>query len=209
LTIVHRESRGKYWYKQKAGKPGKQLPPNISECFSTNISFHRGDEREIFRMKAEVPVSRPTLIHELVQEFFMSLRVARPATIAPIDLVMVVLLVFDFHEKLSSSRLADALHAPRMAVCRETKDLMWKGEHMSYYLVFLDRLERLGEAAMNTGDGKDAQVAMDVDPPPKRQRTGDYTLTSLSSPVSSVSSVAVPSRSTSTPQRRAQLQQAS
>ncbi|KAH9172506.1 hypothetical protein EDB89DRAFT_1906002 [Lactarius sanguifluus] len=96
-----------------------------------------------------------------------------------------------------------------MAARRETKDLMWKGEHMSYYLVFLDRLERLGEAAMNTGGGKDGQVAMDVDPPPKRQRTGDYTPTSLSSPVSSVPSVAVPSRSMSTPQRRAQLQQAS
>ncbi|KAH9033792.1 hypothetical protein EDB85DRAFT_2144747 [Lactarius pseudohatsudake] len=81
----------------------------------------------------------------------------------------------------------------------------WKGEHMSYYLVFLDRLERLGEAALNTGGGKDAQVAMDVDPSPKRQRTGDYTPTSLSSPVSSV-----PPRSTSTPQRtsiRVQLQQ--
>ncbi|KAH9033794.1 hypothetical protein EDB85DRAFT_2144749 [Lactarius pseudohatsudake] len=235
------------------------------------------------KMKAEAPTPRQTLIHELVQEFSMSLRslgfndrrdaafrwiaqslqtvldprpiikrmtsttaqqttwlkdtapldawkkwvqhsykmlidtlsaypdclkVSRgPATIAPIDLVMMVLLVFEFHEKLSPSRLADALHALRMAARRETKDLMWKGEHMSYYLVFLDHLYRLGEAAMNTGGGKDAQ--MDVDPPPKRQRTGDYTPTSLSSLVSSVPSAAVPSRSTSTPQRRAQLQQAS
>ncbi|KAH8995990.1 hypothetical protein EDB92DRAFT_2112744 [Lactarius akahatsu] len=304
--IYHKDedSKRKYWYKQKAGKPGKQLPPKYKRMFSNKqivcieyMEITEDDEREIFRrvqlgmalnyaekMKAEAPTPRQTLIHELVQEFSMSLRslgfndrrdaafrwiaqslqtvldprpiikrttsttaqqttwlkdtapldpawkkrvqhsykllidtlsaypdclkVSRgPATIAPIDLVMMVLLVFEFHEKLSPSRLADALHALRMAARRETKDLMWKGEHMSYYLVFLDRLERLGEAAMNTGGGKDAQ--MDVDPPPKRQRTGDYTPTSLSSPVSSVPSAAVPSRSTSTPQRRAQLQQAS
>ncbi|KAI9432324.1 hypothetical protein H4582DRAFT_2083622 [Lactarius indigo] len=30
-----------------------------------------------------------------------------------------------------------------------------------------------GEAALNAGGGKVAQVAMDIDPPPKRQRTGD------------------------------------
>jgi len=129
------------------------------------------------------------------------LKVSRgPATIAPIDLVMMALLVYEFHEKLPASRLADALHSLRMAARRETKDLMWKSEHLGYYLVFLDRLERLGEAALNPGGGKDAQVAMDVDPPPKRQRTGDYT--SLSSPVSSVppASAAQSSRSTN-PQR--------
>ncbi|KAH9054858.1 hypothetical protein EDB87DRAFT_1644608 [Lactarius vividus] len=292
--IYHKdeESKRKYWYKQKAGKPGKQLPPKYKRMFSNKqivcieyMEITEDDEREIFRrvqlgmalnyaekMKAEAPTPRQTLIHELVQEFSMSLRslgfndrrdaafrwiaqslqtildprpiikrttattaqqttwlkdtapldpawkkrvqhsykllidtlsaypeclkVSRgPATIAPIDLVMMVLLVFEFHDKLSSSRLADALHALRMAARKETKDLMWKGEHMGYYLVFLDRLERLGEAA-----------------PPKRQRTGDYTPTVLSSPVSSVPPAAVPSRSTSTPQRtsaRAQLQQAS
>jgi hypothetical protein len=99
------------------------------------------------------------------------LKVTRgPATIAPIDLVMMVLLVFEFQEKLSGSRLADALHALRMAARKETKDLMWKSEHMGHYLVFLDRLERLGEGAL--GLSSDAPVAMDVDPPAKRQRTG-------------------------------------
>ncbi len=43
---------------------------------------------------------------------------------------------------------------------------------MGYYLVFLDRLERLGEAALSSGGSKDAQVVMYVDPPPKWQRTG-------------------------------------
>ena len=43
---------------------------------------------------------------------------------------------------------------------------------MGYYPVFLDRLERLVEAALNSGSGKDTPVAMDVDRPPKRQRTG-------------------------------------
>ena len=119
------------------------------------------------------------LLVDTLSSYPECLKVTRgPATIAPIDLVMMVLLVFEFHEKLPASRLADALHALRMAARRETKDLMWKGEHMGYYLVFLDRLERLGEAAMNSGGGKDA---MDVDPPPKhvdpppppkRQRTG-------------------------------------
>ena len=49
---------------------------------------------------------------------------------------------------------------------------MWKTEHMGFYLVFLDRLERFGKAALNSGSERDAPVAMDVDPPPKRQRTG-------------------------------------
>ena len=95
-----------------------------------------------------------------------------PATIAPIDLVMMTLLVFEFHEKLLPPRLADALHALRMAARKETKDLLWKCEHMGYYLVFLDRLKRPGEVALNSGVGKDAEVAVDVSPPPKRQWTG-------------------------------------
>ncbi|KAH9957584.1 hypothetical protein BC827DRAFT_1224453 [Russula dissimulans] len=103
------------------------------------------------------------------------LKVTRgPATIAPIDLVMMVLLVFEFQDKLSVARLADALHALRAAARKETKDLMWKSEHMGHYLVFLDRLERLGEAALGQSSARDGPVPMDVDPPAKRQRTGDY-----------------------------------
>jgi hypothetical protein len=101
------------------------------------------------------------------------LKVTRgPATIAPIDLVMMVLLVFEFQDKLSASRLADALHALRMAARNETKDLMWKSEHMGFYLVFLDRLEKLGEGALGPSSGsKEGPAPMDVDPPAKRQRT--------------------------------------
>ena len=100
------------------------------------------------------------------------LKVTRgPATIAPIDLVMMVLLVFEFQDKFSASRLADALHALRMAARKETKDLMWKSEHMGFYLVFLDRLERLGEGALGPSSNNDGSAAMDVDPPAKRQRT--------------------------------------
>lgn len=100
------------------------------------------------------------------------LKVTRgPATIAPIDLVMMVLLVFEFQDKLSASRLADALHALRMAARKETKDLMWKSEHMGFYLVFLDRLERLGEGALGPSGSNDGSAPMDVDPPAKRQRT--------------------------------------
>jgi hypothetical protein len=84
---------------------------------------------------------------------------------------MMVLLVFEFQDKLSASRLADALHALRMAARKETKDLMWKSEHMGHYLVFLDRLERLGEGALGPSSGNNGSVPMDVDPPAKRQRT--------------------------------------
>jgi hypothetical protein len=66
------------------------------------------------------------------------LKVTRgPATIAPIDLVMMVLLVLSSRRSCRRSRLADALHGLRMAARKETKDLMWKSEHMSHYLVFL------------------------------------------------------------------------
>ena len=81
-------------------------------------------------------------------------------------------MIFEFHEKLPAPRLADALHALRMAARKETKGLMWRTEHIDFYLVFLDRLERRGDAALNSGSGKDTPVAMDVDPPPRRQRTG-------------------------------------
>ncbi|KAI9457244.1 hypothetical protein BJY52DRAFT_1187453 [Lactarius psammicola] len=58
---------------------------------------------------------------------------------------------------LPATGLADALHALRTAARR---DLMCKSEHMGYYLVLPDRLERLGKAAQNSGGGKDARVAM-------------------------------------------------
>ncbi|KAI0289070.1 hypothetical protein BC826DRAFT_640390 [Russula brevipes] len=270
--IYHKddESKRKYWYKQKPGKIGKQLPTKYKRMFANKqivcieyMEISEDDEREIFRrvqlgmalnyaekMKAEAPTPRQTLVHELVAEFTMPLRslglndrrdaafrwiaqslqtildprpitkrstttttqqttwlkdtapldpawkkrvqhafkllvdtlavypeclkVTRgPATIAPIDLVMMVLLVFEYGEKLSAPRLADALHGLRMAARKETKDLMWKSEHMSHYLGFFDRLERLGEAALAPGS-EDTPVSMDVDPPAKRQRTGEY-----------------------------------
>ena len=108
------------------------------------------------------------LLVDMIVAYPECLKATRPATIASIDPVMMDI-VFEFHETLPASRLADAL---RMAARKETKDLMWKTEHTGFYLVFLDRLERLGEAALNSGSGKDVPVAMDVDPPPKRQQTG-------------------------------------
>jgi hypothetical protein len=41
---------------------------------------------------------------------------------------------------------------------------------MRYYLVFLDRLERLGAGTLGSNGSRDDQVPMDVDPPVKRQR---------------------------------------
>ncbi len=52
-------------------------------------------------------------------------------------LLLVVLLVFKFHEKLPASRLADAARASHGSA-QETKDLMRKSEHMGFYLAFLD-----------------------------------------------------------------------
>ena len=78
------------------------------------------------------------------------------------------LFVFEFHEKLPLPKLADVLHALRTVARKETKDLMWKGEHMGYYVVFLDRIEQPAEVALKLF-GKEAEVAMDFEPPPKRQ----------------------------------------
>ncbi|KAI0245524.1 hypothetical protein BJV78DRAFT_358061 [Lactifluus subvellereus] len=115
------------------------------------------------------------LLVDTLKAYSDCLKVTRgPATIAPVDLVMMVLLVFELQNKLSASRLADALRVLRMLTRKETKDLMWKSEHMGYYVVFFDHLERLGEAILGSSSVQDAQVPMDVDPPAKRQRTGDY-----------------------------------
>jgi hypothetical protein len=50
-----------------------------------------------------------------------------------------------FQDKLSVSRLADALRALRMSARKETKGLMCKSEHVGYYVVSLDHLKRLSE----------------------------------------------------------------
>src|SRR6266404_1141022 len=64
------------------------------------------------------------LLVDTISKYPECLKVTRgPATIAPIDLVVMVLLVFEFHEKLPTSCLADALHALRMSARKETKDL--------------------------------------------------------------------------------------
>ena len=102
-----------------------------------------------------------------------------------------------------------------MAECKEMKDLMWQGKHMGFYLVFLDCPKRLGEAAVNSGGRKDSEVVMDVNPLPSDSKqvvrtkgpditwnptihslfATNYTLTSESSPVSSVP---LPQQNTST-----------
>ncbi len=53
----HRESKSKYWYKQKPGKPGKQLPAKYKQMSSNKIivcieymEITEDDEREIFRV---------------------------------------------------------------------------------------------------------------------------------------------------------------
>ena len=53
----HRETTRKYWYKQKSGKPGKQLPPNYKRMSNKQIvcieymEITEDDEREIFRVR--------------------------------------------------------------------------------------------------------------------------------------------------------------
>jgi hypothetical protein len=57
------------------------------------------------------------------------------STIAPTDLAMMVLVVFELQDTLERARLADALRALRMSAHDETKDLMWKSKDMGYHLV--------------------------------------------------------------------------
>ncbi len=59
LTMDHSESKRKYWYKQKAGKPGKQLPSKYKRMFSNKqvvcieyMGLTEDDEREIFRVRS-------------------------------------------------------------------------------------------------------------------------------------------------------------
>ena len=159
------------------------------------------------------------LLIDTLSAYLECLKVScRPATIALIDLVMMTLLVFEFDKKLSPPWLADALHALWMAEHKETKDLMWQGKHMGFYLVFLNRLKRLGEVAVNSRGRKDLEVVMDVDPLPSDSKqvvrtkgpditwnptihslfATNYTPTSESSPVSSVP---LPQQNISTLQR--------
>ncbi len=58
LTVDYRESKRKYWYKQKAGKQGKQLPAKYKRMFSNKqivcieyMEITEDDEREIFRVR--------------------------------------------------------------------------------------------------------------------------------------------------------------
>ena len=62
LTMDHRDSKKKYWYKQKAGKVGKQLPPKYKRMFSNKqivcieyMEITQADEREIFRVRRVLP----------------------------------------------------------------------------------------------------------------------------------------------------------
>ena len=57
----HRETKRKYWYKQKSGKPGKQLPPKYKRMFSNKqivcieyMEITEDDEREIFRVRVVI-----------------------------------------------------------------------------------------------------------------------------------------------------------
>ena len=57
--LTHRsESKKKYWYKQKPGKPGNQLPEKYKRMFSNKqivcieyMEISEADEREIFRVR--------------------------------------------------------------------------------------------------------------------------------------------------------------
>ena len=52
------ESKKKYWYKQKPGKPGNQLPEKYKRMFANKqivcieyMEISEADEREIFRVR--------------------------------------------------------------------------------------------------------------------------------------------------------------
>ena len=65
--MSRRESKKKYWYKEK-GKPGKQLPPKYKRMFSNKqivcieyMEITEDDEREIFRVRCVLPTFFSTL----------------------------------------------------------------------------------------------------------------------------------------------------
>jgi hypothetical protein len=82
-----------------------------------------------------------------------------PATVVPIDLVMVLLLVFEFQDKLSVSRLADALRAPRMSALEETKRSDEEARIHRLLVMYLVCLK----AALVSNGANNAKVSMDVD----------------------------------------------
>ena len=54
------ESKKRFWYKQKAGKPGKQLPPKYKQMFVNKqivcikyMEISEGDKQEIFRVRCD------------------------------------------------------------------------------------------------------------------------------------------------------------
>jgi hypothetical protein len=54
------DSKKKYWYKQKEGKPGKQLPPKYKRMFANKqivcieyMEISEDNEREIFRVRRD------------------------------------------------------------------------------------------------------------------------------------------------------------
>lgn len=58
LTVDRRESKKKYWYKQKAGKQGKELPTKYKRMFANKqvvcieyMGITEDNEREIFRVR--------------------------------------------------------------------------------------------------------------------------------------------------------------
>jgi hypothetical protein len=58
-----RDTKRKFWYKQKAGKLGQQLPPKYKRMFSNKqivcieyMEFTEDDEHEIFRVRVVSPI---------------------------------------------------------------------------------------------------------------------------------------------------------
>ncbi len=58
IDMSRRDTKRKFWYKQKAGKPGKQLPAKYKRMFSNKqivcieyMEITEDDEREIFRVR--------------------------------------------------------------------------------------------------------------------------------------------------------------
>ena len=58
--MPYSDSKKKYWYKQKSGKPGKQLPAKYKRMFANKqivcieyMEISEDDEREIFRVRRD------------------------------------------------------------------------------------------------------------------------------------------------------------
>ncbi|KAI0067416.1 hypothetical protein BV25DRAFT_1987816 [Artomyces pyxidatus] len=118
-----------------------------------------------------------------------------PTTVAPVDFVMMVVLVGRVKNKLPRNQLSRAIHMLREVARATSGDLMWKTSVIEPYLTFIVNLEEQGERILH------AHHEMEVDPPNSSTGSGALGTAGRHTPTSQQTG---PFRSRSTPSRTPQ-----